>query len=120
MHHHAAVKGKFILVPFIPQKVLKVRTFPDIFDQFFIRYFLFLFDDECASRNPHWQCRSSIVCDEERCITRFYFVPRDEVGKYYPAILSVELASEDHIEFLEFGFFFRYPVHREPFKCTGF
>jgi len=42
------------------------------------------------------------------------------LGKHYPAILSVELASEDHIEFLEFAFFFQYPVHREPFKCTGF
>jgi len=85
-----------------------------------LRLLLVRLDDKCASRNPHRKDRPSIVCDKERCITRFYFVPRDEVGKYYLAILSVELASEDHIEFLEFGFFFRYPVHREPFKCTVF
>ena len=77
-------------------------------------------DDKCASRNPHRKGRPSIVRDKERCITRFYFVPWDEVGKYYQAILSVELASEDHIEFLEFGFFFRYLVHREPFTCISF
>jgi len=78
------------------------------------------FDDKCASRNPHRKGRPSIVRDKERSITRFYFVPRDEVGKYYPAVLSVELASKDHIKFLEFCFFFQYPVHREPFKCISF
>jgi len=85
-----------------------------------LRLLLVRFDDKCASRNPHRKGRPSIVCDKERHITRFYFFSGNEVGKHYPAILSVELASEDHIEFLEFGFFFRYPVHREPFKCTVF
>jgi hypothetical protein len=85
-----------------------------------LRLLLVCLDEECASRNPHRKGRSSIVCDKKRCITRFYFFSGNEVGKHYPPILSVELASEDHIEFLEFAFFFQYPVHREPFKYTGF
>jgi len=62
----------------------------------------FHFPDSTAGSVPH----TAAVF-----LSRFYFFSANEVGKHYPAILSVEIASEDHIEFLEFGFFSRYAVH---------
>jgi hypothetical protein len=65
------------------------------------------FSKDPAKRSERWK-RDEVL--KERVQTVW-----DDNYKVY-----VQLASEDHIEFLEFGFFFRYSVHCEPFKCTVF
>jgi len=120
MHHHARIKGKLILVPFVPQEVLEIRTLPYIFHELFIRQLRFFFYDERASCNSHRKRRSPIVRHKQLRIFFFNLIPGNQIRKNYPTILTIELPSEHHVEFLKLRHFFWYSVHNSPFKCTGF
>jgi hypothetical protein len=45
---------------------------------------------------------------------------RNEAGQHYPTELALELASKDHVEFLEHRSLLKKAAHRKLFKCTGF
>ena len=77
-----------MLIALQANEELEVRIFFDLFNEFFIREPQAGFDDQSSQRHAKWLRWSTKTLAELGCIVIFQFVPRDQLSKLDPAIVT--------------------------------